>query len=115
MNSISPSAFGRLPRWFAVMARRNGWLAYVEFGALAALIAAGVVSYLVLTGGEPGQRLLTPPLVARLLIANLIPAIALIVLAGVQLGLDIVTVSPGSVSRRGKGVWGKNGGFIYEK
>jgi hypothetical protein len=39
---------------------------------------------------------------------------ALIVLAGVQLGLDIVTVSPGSVSRRGKGVWGKAGGFISE-
>ena len=30
---------------------------------------------------------------------------ALHVLAGVQLGLDIVTVSPGSVSHRGKGVW----------
>ncbi len=94
MNSISPSAFGRLPRWFAVMARRNGWLAYVEFGALAALIATGVVSYLVLTGGEPGQRLLTPPLVALLLIANLIPAIALIVLAGRRIAMRRASNSP---------------------
>ena len=30
---------------------------------------------------------------------------ALVALAGVQLGLDIVTVSPGSVSRRGKGLF----------
>jgi hypothetical protein len=36
---------------------------------------------------------------------------ALVVLAGVQLGLDIVTVSPGSVSNRGKGFWG-NGSLI---
>ncbi|MBL0113980.1 MAG: HAMP domain-containing protein [Sphingomonadales bacterium] len=76
------------------MARRNGWLAYVEFGALAALIATGVVSYLVLTGGEPGQRLLTPPLVALLLIANLIPAIALIVLAGRRIAMRRASNSP---------------------
>ena len=37
---------------------------------------------------------------------------ALHVLAGVQLGLDIVTVSPGSVSRRGKGVWREMGDLI---
>ena len=37
---------------------------------------------------------------------------ALIVLAGVQFGLDIVTVSPGSVSHRGKGVWEKMGDLI---
>lgn len=37
---------------------------------------------------------------------------ALHVLAGVQLGLDIVTVSPGSVSYRGKGVWREMGDFI---
>lgn len=29
--------------------------------------------------------------------------LAMVVLAGGQVGLDIVTVSPGSVSRRGKG------------
>jgi two-component system nitrogen regulation sensor histidine kinase NtrY len=94
MTSASPSVFGRLPRWFAVMARRNGWLAYIEVGALVALVVTGLVSYLVLTGGQPGQRLLTPPLVALLLIANLIPAIALIVLAGRRIAMRRAANSP---------------------
>ena len=47
-----------------------------------------------LTGGEPGQRLLTPPLVALLLIANLIPAIALIVLAGRRIAMRRASNSP---------------------
>ncbi|MFO1239903.1 MAG: ATP-binding protein [Sphingomonadaceae bacterium] len=94
MTSVSPSVFGRLPRWFAVMARRNGWLAYIEIGALVALIATGLASYLILTGGQPGQRLLTPPLVALLLIANLIPAIALIVLAGRRIAMRRAARSP---------------------
>lgn len=76
-----------MPRWLAVMARRRGWLPYVELGAFVSLVVIGVVSYLVLTGGQPGQRLLTPPLVALLLVANLIPAIALIVLAGRRIAM----------------------------
>lgn len=50
-----------------------------------ALIVALAVSYLVLAGGSPGQSLLTPPLVALLLVANLIPAIILMVLFGRRL------------------------------
>jgi two-component system nitrogen regulation sensor histidine kinase NtrY len=46
------------------------------------LVVVAVLSYLLLTGGVPGQKLLTPPFVAFLLVANLVPAIALIVLVG---------------------------------
>lgn len=83
-----------MPRWLAVMARRRGWLPYVELGAFISLVVIGVVSYLVLTGGQPGQRLLTPPLVALLLVANLIPAIALIVLAGRRIAMTRAASSP---------------------
>jgi two-component system nitrogen regulation sensor histidine kinase NtrY len=94
MSSASPSALERLPRWFAVMARRRGWLPYVELGAFVSLVVIGIVSYLVLTGGQPGQRLLTPPLVALLLVANLIPAIALIVLSGRRIAMKRAAKSP---------------------
>lgn len=94
MSNASPSALERLPRWLAVMARRRGWLPYVELGAFVSLIVIGIVSYLVLTGGQPGQRLLTPPLVALLLVANLIPAIALIVLAGRRIAMKRAANSP---------------------
>jgi|CXWL01.1.fsa_nt_gi two-component system nitrogen regulation sensor histidine kinase NtrY len=94
MNSASPSALERLPRWLAVMARRRGWLPYVELGAFLSLIVIGIISYLILTGGQPGQRLLTPPLVAILLVANLIPAIALIVLAGRRIAMRRAANSP---------------------
>jgi two-component system nitrogen regulation sensor histidine kinase NtrY len=55
---------------------------FVELGTVIAQIAIGITTYLVLTGGVPGQKLLTPPLVALLLVANLVPAIALLVLFG---------------------------------
>lgn len=94
MSIASPSALERLPRWFAVMARRRGWLPYVELGAFVSLVVIGIASYFILTGGEPGQRLLTPPLVALLLVANLIPAIALIVLAGRRIAMKRAAKSP---------------------
>ena len=49
------------------------------------LIISLSASYLILAGGSPGQSLLTPPLVALLLVANLIPAIILMVLFGRRL------------------------------
>ena len=68
-------------RWTVFVGRRR-WVPYVELSTLAALIVIATVSYLILSQGSPGQRLLTPPAVAFLLVANLIPAIALIVLIG---------------------------------
>lgn len=91
---MSGSTIERWPRWFAVMARRRHWLPWVEIGTLATLLTIGVISYLVLTGGQPGQRLLTPPLIALLLVANLIPAIALIVLAGRRIAKSRAAKSP---------------------
>ncbi len=63
-------------------AARRRWIAVIEWTSVAIMIAIGLASYLVLTGGVPGQKLLTPPFVALLLVANLVPAIAILVLIG---------------------------------
>ena len=65
-----------------VLIGRRRWVPYVEIGTLALLILIMTLSYLVLAQGAPGQKLLTPPVVAFMLVANLIPAIALLVLIG---------------------------------
>ncbi len=65
----------RLTIWIA----RRRWVPFVEVAMLVAMIVIGIASYLVLTGGVPGQKLLTPPLMALLLVANLIPSIAMLV------------------------------------
>ena len=56
-----------------------------EVLATLTLILTLSASYLILAGGSPGQSLLTPPLVALLLVGNLIPAIVLMVLFGRRL------------------------------
>ncbi len=66
----------------SLVARRRKLLPAIEYATLAWLIITLVISYLLLTDGKPGEALLTPPLVGLLLVANLIPAIALLVLLG---------------------------------
>ena len=60
--------------------------------ALAAAIAVG--SYFIIVGEESPQRLLTPPLVALLLIANLLPGLALLVLLGRRVAMYRAHRSP---------------------
>jgi len=54
----------------------------VELGVLALSIAVAVATYFVIRSSAAPQRLLTPPLVALVLIANLGPCVALIILVG---------------------------------
>jgi two-component system nitrogen regulation sensor histidine kinase NtrY len=63
-------------------ARRRQWQPAVGFVLLGLLAVSMSVSYWVLAGGNPGQALLTPPFVALMLVVNLIPALALLVLIG---------------------------------
>ena len=65
-----------------VIARRKKLVPAIEIATLAWLILTMIVSYLLLAGGRPGQELLTPPLVGLVLVANLVPAIMLLVLLG---------------------------------
>ena len=54
----------------------------VEAGVLFAAVAIAVISYFVISGERSPERLLSPPLVALLLVANLLPGVALLVLIG---------------------------------
>ncbi len=54
----------------------------IELGVLALAVAVGIATYFVVRGGAGGRELLTPPLAALLLVINLGPCVALIMLLG---------------------------------
>ncbi|MDO9369104.1 MAG: ATP-binding protein [Sphingopyxis sp.] len=53
-----------------------------EYYTLALIISIGIATYIFVTGDAQSERLLTPALVAAIMIVNLVPAMALIVLIG---------------------------------
>jgi two-component system nitrogen regulation sensor histidine kinase NtrY len=71
------------PRWrrrLSVAMRRSRLIPYIEIGTVIAVIVVAIASYLIATRqGQPGAPL-TPPTVAMLMVANLVPAMALLVL-----------------------------------
>jgi two-component system nitrogen regulation sensor histidine kinase NtrY len=54
----------------------------IELGVLGFAIVTGIATYFIVRTGQSPQRLLTPPIVALLLIANLAPSVGLIILFG---------------------------------
>lgn len=87
MNAEAPirtaSPMMRRPRWqrrVAVALRRNRFLPVAEVGVALLLLLTIVSSYLVVRGRDDPAELLTPPLVALLLVLNLVPALGLMVL-----------------------------------
>ncbi len=61
----------------------RGWhFAAPEYYALAITISVAIATYIFVTGDAQSERLLTPALVAVIMIVNLVPAMALIVLVG---------------------------------
>ena len=84
MNAEAPINVEIRPRWrrrLSVLIRRRGFIPLIEIGAVIALIVTLIVSYFIITGRSAPGALLTPPMVAGLLVANLVPAMALMVLA----------------------------------
>jgi len=71
-------------RWRRLRLRVAGrrFLPFIEGGTLALLFAVAALTYFLLAGQGQSYALLTPPIVALLLVANLVPAIALLVLLG---------------------------------
>jgi two-component system nitrogen regulation sensor histidine kinase NtrY len=85
------------PRWrrrLAILFRRRGFMPMVEIGVLLALIAAATISYYIVQGRTTPASLLTPPVAAAMLVANLIPAMALMVLIARRLALRRAASSP---------------------
>ncbi len=78
----------------AVPRRIGGWrpriTPAVELGVLALAIAVAVATYFIVRGGAAPQRLLTPPAIAGLLVANLAPCVGLIMLVGRRIAFSRV-------------------------
>lgn len=53
-----------------------------EYYTLALIVSIAAATYIIVTGDAQSERLLTPALVAAIMVANLVPAMALIVLMG---------------------------------
>ncbi len=86
--AAKPQIDAGLRRW------RLGITPFVELLVLGVAVAIVVASYFVISGNSETQRLLTPPLVALLLVANLIPFVAMIVLAGRRVAMRRAARSP---------------------
>jgi two-component system nitrogen regulation sensor histidine kinase NtrY len=70
------------PRWrrrLSVIVRRTGLFAWLEIAMIALLLAMIATSYFVLSSRDADQALVTPFMGAILLVANLVPAMALMV------------------------------------
>eukprot|EP00456_Euglypha_rotunda_P018495 TRINITY_DN16611_c0_g1_i2.p2 TRINITY_DN16611_c0_g1~~TRINITY_DN16611_c0_g1_i2.p2 ORF type:complete len:124 (+),score=38.99 TRINITY_DN16611_c0_g1_i2:346-717(+) len=64
-------------------ARSRIWtFAAPEYYTLALILSVGIATYIFVTGDAQSERLLTPGLVAVIMVVNLVPAMALIVLIG---------------------------------
>ncbi|WP_228765444.1 sensor histidine kinase [Sphingopyxis solisilvae] len=64
-------------------ARSGFWrFAAPEYYTLALILSIGIATYAFVTGDAQSEELLTPALVAAIMVANLVPAMALIVLIG---------------------------------
>ena len=61
---------------------RSRWVPFVEIGTVCLSVAMAIGTYFVLTAGASTSKLLTPIVIALLLLGNLVPAIALLVLIG---------------------------------
>src|SRR5947199_10596274 len=67
--------------------RRSGLVVWVEIATVALLLAMIATSYFVLSSRSADEALVTPLLGASLLVANLVPAMALMVLFGRRMAL----------------------------
>ncbi|KQU55734.1 PAS domain-containing sensor histidine kinase [Sphingomonas sp. Leaf339] len=66
----------------------------VELIVLGIAIGVAIVSYLLLSGADNPQRLIAPPFVALLLVANLVPGILLLMLLGRRIARRRAALSP---------------------
>ncbi len=75
-------------------ARRFSVTPILELVVFGVAVGMMLTTYLVISGNTGSQRLLTPPLVALLLVANLVPLVALIVLIGRRIAMRRAERSP---------------------
>jgi two-component system nitrogen regulation sensor histidine kinase NtrY len=91
---ITPDQRHRWQRKLAIALRRSPIVPIIEIGTVLALVAVATASYFIITGHGSSGRLLSPPLVAALLVANLVPAMALMVLFARRIATGRASRSP---------------------
>ena len=74
--------------------RRPNLASFAEIGVLLIAAAIAIASYFVIADGTGPQKILAPPVVALLLVANLLPGIALLVLIGRRIAMRRAARSP---------------------
>ncbi|HEY0445876.1 MAG TPA: ATP-binding protein [Allosphingosinicella sp.] len=97
MNIEAPISVDSRPRWrrrLSIVLRRSRLVPLVELATVVAVIAMATISYFIITRQGSPQSLLTPPMVAMLLIANLVPAMALMVLVARRMAMRRAASSP---------------------
>jgi two-component system nitrogen regulation sensor histidine kinase NtrY len=97
VNAEAPIKIDIKSRWqrkLSIVMRRKRIFALVEMATAFALLAIGVISYFIVTRQQSSGSLLTPPLVAALLVANLVPAMALMVLVARRVAMKRAARSP---------------------
>jgi two-component system nitrogen regulation sensor histidine kinase NtrY len=90
----SDFAPARWRRKLVVLFRRRHLMPFVEAATLIAVITIAAGSYLIITGKGSPERFLTPPVVALLLVANLVPVMALLVLLARRIAKGRAARSP---------------------
>ena len=84
----------RWQRKVAVVLRRSRLVPIIELMTVATLLVVCTISYFIINRQDESQALLTPPLVATLLVANLVPAMALMVLLARRIAMKRAARSP---------------------
>ncbi|HEX6374309.1 MAG TPA: ATP-binding protein [Allosphingosinicella sp.] len=103
MNAEAPIRIETKPRWrrrISVAYRRSPIIPTLEIAAVAALLVMATVSYFVVAREGTPEKLLSPPTVAMLLVATLVPAMVLMVLIARRVALRRAARSP--VGGRGR-------------
>ena len=93
----------RPPRWrrrLTLLMRTRGAVALAEAGTLLLMAAMMAITWLIIANNGHSQRSLSPPVVALLLVANLVPAMGLMVLVARRIARGRAERSP--LGRRGR-------------
>jgi two-component system nitrogen regulation sensor histidine kinase NtrY len=97
VNAEAPIRIDTKPRWrrrLTVALRRQSFIPLVEALTVVALVAIATISYFIITSEGSPETVLTPALVAGLLVANLAPAMALMVLVARRMAMRRAAHSP---------------------
>jgi two-component system, NtrC family, nitrogen regulation sensor histidine kinase NtrY len=97
VNAEAPIPIEAKPRWrrrLAVALKRSRLVPFVEAAAVLALLLVATATYFIVSGRGGADAPLAPPVVAGLLVANLLPAMVIMVLVARRFAMRRAARSP---------------------